>query len=242
MSQETDGRESTAVPFDPVRRAIANRVTVSCAIPTFTATAAADVEDLFALRTQLNQPLSRTGQKLSVNDFVVRAVALALRRHPQVNASYSAERRGETLLHGRVHIGLAIAAPAGLMVPVLRDTDRSSPAQISSQTRGLVDRAGKRQLEMADMADGTFTISNLGMHGVEHFTALVIPPQGAILAVGAATPHLRLTEDGIVARRRMQYTLTADHRIIDGALAAQFLATVTHLLENPAELTAEDHA
>ncbi|SCL25380.1 dihydrolipoamide acetyltransferase family protein [Micromonospora inyonensis] len=234
-----DGREPTTVPFDPVRQAIARRLTESATtIPTFTVTASADLEDLLALRAQLNTALHGAGRKVTVNDLMVRAVALALREHPGVNASYSPEGRGQTLLHGRVNIGIAVTSPAGLMVPVIRDADRTSVTAISAQTRTLADKAANRTLNTADMADGTFTISNLGMYGVEHFTAIINPPQGAILAVGAATPEPTLSGTMLEARHRMRYTLTADHRIIDGALAAQFLATLTDLLEHPLRIVA----
>ncbi|XTZ17960.1 dihydrolipoamide acetyltransferase family protein [Micromonospora echinospora] len=234
-----DGREPVTVPFDPVRQAIARRLTESATtIPTFTVTASADLEDLLALRAQLNTALHGVGRKVTVNDLMVRAVALALREHPGVNASYSPEGRGRTLLHGRVNIGIAVASPAGLVVPVIRDADRTSVTAISAQTRALADKAANRTLNTADMADGTFTISNLGMYGVEHFTAIINPPQGAILAVGAATPGPTLSGETLEARHRMRYTLTADHRIIDGALAAQFLATLTDLLEHPLRIVA----
>ncbi|GAB1817110.1 dihydrolipoamide acetyltransferase family protein [Herbidospora sp. RD11066] len=220
----SDPREPEKVPFDPIRQAIATRLTQSATtIPTFTATASADVADLLALRSQINQAL--TEAKVSVNDLLVRAVALALRAHPEVNASYSPEGRGHTLIHRRIHVGVAVASPAGLVVPVIRDADRATLTAISATTRDLVAKAEGRTLTTADMSDGTFTISNLGMYGVEHFTAIINPPQGAILAVGAA-------------RDRMRYTITADHRIIDGALAARFLATLTDLLEHPLRIVA----
>ncbi|MEU8262955.1 dihydrolipoamide acetyltransferase family protein [Micromonospora sp. NPDC048999] len=234
-----DGRETTTVPFDPVRQAIATRLTKSATtIPTFTVTASADLEGLLALRVQLNTALRDAGRKVTVNDLMVRAVALALRERPGVNASYSPEGRGQTLLHGRVNIGIAVASPAGLIVPVIRDADRMSVTAISAQTRALADKAANRTLNTVDMADGTFTISNLGMYGVEHFTAIINPPQGAILAVGAATPEPTLSGETLEVRRRMRYTLTADHRIIDGALAAQFLAALTDLLEHPLRIVA----
>lgn len=218
-----DAREPRAVPFDSIRQAVAARLTVSATTtPTFTATASADVTDLLALRTQINHAHAGTGTKISVNDLLVRAVALALRAHPGVNASYSPEGTGQTLIHQRVHVGVAVASPAGLVVPVIRDADRVPVTTISAVSRELVTKAKNRALTTSDMSDGTFTISNLGMYGIEHFTAIINPPQGAILAVGAAREGTRT-----------RYTITADHRVIDGALAAQFLATLTDLLEHP---------
>lgn len=234
-----DAREPKAVPFDAIRHAVASRLTESgTTIPTFTATASADVSALLALRTQINTATIDTKVKVSVNDLLVRAVALSLRAHPQVNASYSAEGRGQSLLHGRVHIGIAVASPAGLVVPVVHDADRTAVSVISTITKELVNKASERSLSPEDMAHGTFTISNLGMYGLEHFTAIINPPQGAILAVGAARDELTLVNGEAVAVKRMRYTLTADHRIIDGALAAQFLATLTELIEHPFRIIA----
>lgn len=235
----SDGRESTAVPFDAVRQAIATRLTESATtIPTFTVTASAEAGALMALRAQLNQSLEGTGAKISVNDLIVRAVAVALREHPGVNASYSPEGRGQTLLHRRINVGVAVAAPAGLMVPVVHDADQASVSAISARTKTLVAKANDRTLTTTEMADGTFTVSNLGMFGVEHFTAIINPPQAAILAVGAASSEVALVDGNVVERKKIRYTLTADHRIIDGALAAQFLATLTQLIQNPFRIVA----
>ncbi|GAA2346463.1 dihydrolipoamide acetyltransferase family protein [Dactylosporangium salmoneum] len=231
---DPDGRESQPVPFDAIRQSIAARLTESgTTIPTFTATASADVDELLALRARINQTHAGDRAKVSVNDLLVRAVALALRAHPGVNASYSPDARGQTLLHRRVHVGIAVASPAGLVVPVIRDADRAAVTAIATTTRELVAKAADRKLTAPEMSGGTFTISNLGMYGVEHFTAIINPPQGAILAIGAARDELTLIDEKVVARKRLRYTLTADHRIIDGALAAQFLSTLTGLLESP---------
>ncbi|MDQ0867500.1 dihydrolipoamide acetyltransferase family protein [Arthrobacter globiformis] len=235
----TDTREPRPVPFDAIRQALAARLTESSTtIPAFTATTSADVAELLSLRARINQAYAETGVKVSVNDLLVRAVALALRVHPGVNASYAADGRGQTLLHGRVHIGVAVASPAGLVVPVIRDADKAALSAISTTARDLVAKATGRKLTALEMSDGTFTISNLGMYGIEHFTAIINPPQGAILAVGAARDEFTLVDGNVVGRKRLRYTLTADHRIIDGALAAQFLATLTELLENPLRIVA----
>jgi len=234
-----DAREPEVVAFDGIRHAVASRLAESgTMIPTFTATASADVGAMLALRAQINAAHAGSDVKVSVNDLLVRAVALALRAHPGVNASYSDEGRGQTLLHGRIHVGIAVASSAGLVVPVVRDADRAAVSVIAAITRDLAGKASERRLSAADMADGTFTISNLGMYGIEHFTAIINPPQGAILAVGAARDDLTLVEGGVVAAKRIRYTLTADHRIIDGALAAQFLATLTEMIEHPLRIIA----
>lgn len=234
-----DARETRAVPFDAIRQQIAARLTESATtIPTFTATASAGIDELLALRTRINAAHADAGIRLSVNDLLVRAVALALRAHPEVNASYSPEGRGRTLVHGRVHIGVAVASPAGLVVPVIRDADRLAASAISAIASELVAKAADRALSPADMSDGTFTVSNLGMFGIEHFTAIINPPQGAILAVGAAVPEVAIVDGEVVERTRLRCTLTADHRIIDGALAARFLRTLTALLEDPLRIVA----
>lgn len=229
-----DPREPVAVPFDAVRQAIASRLTTNATtVPSFTATASADVGDLLSLRAQINDAGAEAGAKVSVNDLIVRAAALALRQHPEINASYSPEGRGQTLLHSRIHVGIAVASPAGLVVPVLRDADRAAVSTVATMTRELIAKAADRTLTTAEMSDGTFTISNLGMFGIEHFTAIINPPQGAILAVGGIRDELALIDGDVSTRRRMRVTLTADHRIVDGAAAARFLSTLVTLLEHP---------
>lgn len=229
-----DPRAPEIVPFDAIRQAVAARLTVSATtIPSFTATASADIGELLGLRGQINDANADAGTRVSVNDLLVRAVALALRAHPDVNASYAAEGRGQTLRHTRIHVGVAVASPAGLVVPVVRDADRATVTGIASTTRALIAKAADRSLTADDMGAGTFTISNLGMYGIEHFTAIINPPQGAILAVGAPRDELALIDGELTSRKVLRLTLTADHRIIDGALAAQFLGTLRGLLENP---------
>jgi pyruvate dehydrogenase E2 component (dihydrolipoamide acetyltransferase) len=235
-----DARQSTAVPFDRTRQVISRRLTESAAsVPHFTVTSAAVVDDLLTLRAELNARLDAAGRaRISVNDLVVRACAIALTAFPGVNASYSPEGSGTTLQHGRVNIGIAVASDAGLVVPVIADADRKPASQIAAESRHLADRAKERALTADDMTGGTFTISNLGMFGVEQFTAIINPPEGAILAVGSAMAEPVVIDGAVEVRRRMRYTLSADHRIIDGALAAQFLAMLTDLLEHPLDIIA----
>ncbi|SDE08503.1 dihydrolipoamide acetyltransferase family protein [Auraticoccus monumenti] len=228
-----DERAPRRTPFDPVRRAVASRLTESATIPTFTVTVSADVGALLGLRQQVNAAQADGGIKVSVNDLVVRAVATALRAHPGLNASYDPAGGGATLMHDRVHIGMAVASPAGLVVPVIRDADRASVTTIAHAARDLVTRATERRLTAGDMSGGTFTVSNLGMFGVDHFTAIINPPQGAILAVGGVHEELVLVDGEPGSRQTMSVTLTSDHRIIDGAAAARFLATLVQLLESP---------
>ncbi|MFC7625289.1 dihydrolipoamide acetyltransferase family protein [Microlunatus sp. GCM10028923] len=234
-----DGRITRAVPMSPVRQAIATRLTeAATTIPQFTVDGTADVEELLGLRATINAEFAATDRPgVTVTDLIVRACGVALRTHPELNASYAADGRGQTLFHDKINIGLAVASPNGLVVPVIRDADRLSLAAVSGQARRLVAAAGDRSLTPADLADGTFTVSNLGMFGVERFTAIINPPEGAILAVGSARPEPAVVDGAVVVRRRLHVTLTADHRIIDGADAARFLGTLTRLLEHPLLIT-----
>jgi pyruvate dehydrogenase E2 component (dihydrolipoamide acetyltransferase) len=230
-----DVRDSRAVPVSQVRRVIARRLSASAReIPHFYVTAAADAEELVRLRADLNAKLTAAGRpKVSVNDLLIRAVALALRQHPDVNVSYVDDESTTMLVHDRVNIGVAVAAESGLIVPVIRDADTKTVTQLGAEAKELVRLAGERKLTPAQASGGTFTISNLGMYGVEDFTAIINPPEAAILAVGATTREPVVVGDEIVPRCRLRYTLSSDHRVIDGALAAQFLKTLTSLIESP---------
>lgn len=231
--------DSTTVPFDPIRQIIASRLTASAtSIPSFTVTSSADVTEMLELRQTINLALSTRGTKLSVNDVIVRAVALALRKLPGINASFSAQGSGATVLHSNVHIGVAMASEAGLVVPVIRHADTLSVSAIAAASKQFAQHATDRTLAPGDMQGGTFTVSNLGMFGVDQFDAIIHAPQGAILAVGSAREELKLCDGVPVARQRLSVTLTSDHRIIDGALAAQFLQELTRLLESPLEVIA----
>jgi pyruvate dehydrogenase E2 component (dihydrolipoamide acetyltransferase) len=230
-----DVRASRAVPISQIRRVIARRLSASASeIPHFYVTAAADAEDLVNLRATLNAQLTAAGRpKISVNDLLIRAAALALREHPEVNASYAGDGSPTMLIHDRVHIGVAVAADSGLIVPVIQDADTKTVTQLGTEARQLVKLAAERRLTPAQTSGGTFTISNLGMYGVEEFTAIINPPEAAILAVGATIREPSVVGDEIVPRHKLRYTLSSDHRVIDGALAAQFLRTLTGLIEHP---------
>lgn len=222
------------IPFDRIRQAIATRLTESgTRVPTFNVTASANTGELLELRARINSDRAAGAPKVSLNDLLIRASAIALRAHPLVNASYTDAGQGATIKHGHVNVGFAVASPMGLVVPVVRDADHATVTTIAAVTRDRIDKASDRKLTAAEMSGGTFTVSNLGMYGVEHFTAIINPPEGAILAVGAGYEELVLVEGEVQPQHRLRYTLTADHRIIDGALAAQFLATFTEMLEHP---------
>ncbi|HEX8007779.1 MAG TPA: dihydrolipoamide acetyltransferase family protein [Trebonia sp.] len=233
---ETDDvRGSRSVPISNVRQVIARRLSASAReIPHFYVTAVADAEALMDLRATLNAQLTEAGRgKVSVNDLLIRACALALREHPDVNVSYAGDTSATMLVHDRVNIGVAVAAESGLIVPVIRDADTKTVTQIGTEAKKLVALANERKLTPVQVAGGTFTISNLGMFGVEHFTAIINPPESAILAVGATTREPAAVGDAIALRYRLRYTLSVDHRVIDGALAARFLGTLTKLIETP---------
>lgn len=220
------------VPLTTLQRVAAKRLTESKQnAPHFYLTAAVDVTDLLGFRKTVNDSLQAGGgPKVSVNDFIVRAVASALRSNPGVNVSFG----GDTLLrHRGVHIGVAVAVDAGLVVPVVRDADRKTVSQIATETKEMAGRARIGKLRADEMSGGTFTISNLGMYGIEQFAAVINPPEAAILAVGAAADELRLIDGEVAARKILRLTLSADHRAIDGATGAIFLRDLTALLENP---------
>ncbi len=220
------------IPLSTIQRVSATRLTESKQqAPHIYLTSAIDVTELLTFRTRINETLAGAGAgKVSVNDLLVKAVATALRANPAVNVSFA----GDTLRrHHGIHLGVAVATPAGLLVPVIRDADRKTVSAIAAETRDKAERARDRKLRAEEMTGGTFTLSNLGMYGIEHFTAVINPPEAAILAIGAATDELRLDGDEVVSRKVLRVTMSADHRAIDGAVAAQFLAQLKELVEHP---------
>ncbi len=233
-------RGSEAVPVTSTRRVIARRMSESArTVPHFYATAVADAGPLVRMRRELNGQLAAVGRpKVSFNDLVVKASALALREHPGVNSSYVDDTATTMLVHRRINIGVAVASAHGLVVPVITDADQRTVTDIGAETHRLMSRAEERRLSVEDMSGGTFTISNLGMFGVEQFTAIINPPEAAILAVGTTTTEPVVVDGTVEAGYRLRYTLSSDHRVIDGALAAQFLRTLTTYLENPWTLVA----
>ena len=217
------------VPFDRIRKVVAQRLTAAKQdIPHFYLRMSANVEELLAMRKTANLIL---GCKASVNDWLVKAVATALVRHPDVNVQVHGQE-----LHQFPHadISIAVASPKGLVTPVIRQADRMRIDQIAAETRRLIDKAQGKGLSMEDMEGGSFSLSNLGMFGIENFDAIINPPQGAILAVGGAMRQPVETEDGGIAfETRISFTMSVDHRAIDGAQGAQFLQTLKSLIEKP---------
>jgi len=223
--------EMKEIPLTAMRRTIAKRLAESTGpIPHFYLTAEYDVTNLLSLREQLNEI---EGIKTSVNDFIVRAAALALRHHPNVNASWGDEAITQ---HGEIHIGIAVSTPEGLITPVVRNADGKSIADISSEVRTLADKAKNRKLTPNDYQGSTFTISNLGAWGIDEFTAIINPPNVAILAIGAASAQPVVIDRQIVIRDRMKVTMSCDHRVVDGALGAEYLRTLRSYIEQPVRL------
>ncbi|POH71656.1 dihydrolipoamide acetyltransferase family protein [Arthrobacter glacialis] len=228
-------RGSVIAPFTSVRKVISSRLSESSrTIPHFSLTSVADVEELVQLREEINAQRQAMGRsKISMNDFIVRASALALLEHPGINASYSPENGGQKLLHGRINIGVAMAVEAGLVVPVLVDAAHKPASQLGTETKALTAAAQERKLSPAQLSGGTFTVSNLGMYGVESFSAIINAPEGAILAAGRSGLEVVVRDGEIMARHQLRLTLSADHRIIDGADGAAFLQTLVALLGQP---------
>ncbi len=216
-------------PFDKVRKIVARRLTeAKQQIPHFYLRVSARTDELAALRKTANLVL---GIKASLNDYLVKAVAVALARHPDVNVQVHGDA-----VHSFAHadVAIAVASPKGLVTPVVRQADRMHIAQIAATTRALIDKAQAGRLAFEDLEGGTFSVSNLGMFGIEQFDAIINPPQGAILAVGAVSRQAAECDDGAIAfESRIGLTLSVDHRAIDGAAGAQFLQTLKGLIEAP---------
>ncbi len=225
--------ETTVVELTRTQQAIARRMAESKAtIPDFSLRADVDMEACVALRAELKR-LSPE-QAPTYNDMVVKACALALREHPHANGSY---RDGKLQLHSRVNVGVAVATDDALIVPTVFDADAKALGEIARETRALAERVRAGTITPPELGGGTFTVSNLGMYGVASFVAIINPPQAAILSVGSLAPRAVAHEGQIIARHTMSVTLACDHRILYGADAAQFLARVRELLQEPAALT-----
>ncbi len=220
--------ETKDVPLSPIRKTIAKRMTESkTTVPHFYVTVEIDMANAISFRDQLN---SASQTKISFTDILVKAAALTLMRHPNVNATYLGESMRQ---YGDAHVAVAVAMDDGLVTPVLRNCERKGIYQLNTELRDLVERARNRRLKPEEYSGATFTISNLGMFGVEDFVAIVNPPEGSILAVGAIIEKPVVKEGQIVIGNTMKVTLSSDHRIIDGAVAARFLQDLKRLMENP---------
>ena len=233
LSPEIGRGEVTVVPLEGMRRTIAERMTASYqTIPHITFTVRVDMSAFEKARARLNARAEATGQpRVSATALIVKAVAWVLKRHPWLNSTL---RSDEIHLLPEINVGVAVALEEGLIVPVVRQADRKGVAEIAAEVNDLAARAREGRLTPPDVAGGTFTVSNLGPFGIEQFTAIINPPQAAILAIGATRPEPVADEGGqIVARPVMRMTLSADHRIVDGAIVARFLADLREALEAP---------
>jgi pyruvate dehydrogenase E2 component (dihydrolipoamide acetyltransferase) len=219
------------VRITQMRKTIARRLAESkFTSPHFYETIDIDMKHAVAAREQLN---AISDVKLSYNDLVVKACAVALRRHPKINSSWL----GEVIrINGGVHVAVAVAVEDGLLTPVIRNADQKGLRQISLETKDLATRARDKKLQPEEWEGSTFTISNLGMYGIEEFTAIINPPNAAILAVGSIRDVPVVENNQVVPGKRMKVTLSSDHRVVDGASAAEFLSTLRHLLENPSSM------
>jgi pyruvate dehydrogenase E2 component (dihydrolipoamide acetyltransferase) len=222
--------EIEEIELTSTRKTIARRLTEAWQAPVFQLQVSADMTNVLAVREALVERLREGETKPTVNDLFTKLVARALVRHTAVNAHFLGDR---IVRFPSAHVGIAVAAPAGLIVPVIRDADRRTITEIAAARADLVGRAREGKLRREDLEDGTFTISNLGMFGIDRFTAVLNPPQAAILAVGQVAEQPVVEDGQLVARPVAHLTLTCDHRAIDGADGAEFLQTLKELLQLP---------
>lgn len=224
----------TDVPLTQIRKTIAKRLAQSIGpVPTFYLTTEVDMDRAWEAREDLNAAAKReTGDavKISFNDIVMKATAAALRAHPACNAWWQDDR---IRYWNEVHLSVAVAVDDGLITPVVRNADRKSLRDISAEVKEMAGRARERRLKPEEYTGGTFSVSNLGMFDIEHFTAIINPPEAGILAVGSIVEQAVVRQGAVVPGRRMRMTMSCDHRVIDGATGAAFLRTLKGMLENP---------
>ena len=238
VASPPSGDAFTDEPLNRMRQAIARGMGIAKpGIPHIYLTVEAEMDEALALRQQINELSSADPRaKLSVNDLVIKASALALRTWPAVNAWFLDEAPARIRTWHQVNIGVAVSVDGGLIVPVIRDVPGKSLGQIARETKDVYDRVRSGKPAANDLQGATFTVSNLGAYGTEEFAAVIASPQAAILAVGAALPRAVVHDGQIVVRTTMRITLSADHRVVDGAYAAQFLKELKRLLEHPISL------
>jgi pyruvate dehydrogenase E2 component (dihydrolipoamide acetyltransferase) len=218
------------VPHSPMRQVIARRLSAAKqSIPHFYLTTHCQIDDLLHLKADLQNRV-KGELKLSINDFLIRAAALALRTVPEANASWT---DGVTRHYKRVDIAIAVATETGLITPVIRDAGRKGIGEIAFEVRDLASRARSSRLRPEEYQGGTFTLSNLGMYDVDEICAIINPPQAGILAIGKAEPRPVARDGSVVVATMMTCTLSADHRVLDGAVGARFLSTFKSLVERP---------
>jgi len=222
------------VPHTAVRKVIARRMLESKqTVPHFYLTVDLEIDALLAARQAINDVARKMGAKVSVNDMVIKACAKALRDHPECNASWTED---EMIQYGAVDISVAVATDRGLITPIVRNADMKGVAQISIEMKDLAGRAKEGKLKLNEFQGGSFTISNLGMFGIQNFSAIINPPQAMILAVGVGEERVVARKGQMVIRNMMSCTLAVDHRVVDGAMGAQFLQTLRSYVEQPAAM------
>ena len=218
-------------PTSKIRHVIASRLAESIGpIPTFYLTVEIEMDNALAVRKQINATLDEE-DKISVNDIIIKAAAMALLKHPWVNASYQDKN---VRFYEQADIGVAVAVEEGLITPVVRGANMKGLAEISAEVKDLAEKAKSRKLQPEQYTGATFSISNLGMMGIKEFTAIINPPEAAIIAIGGANPTPVVRDGQIVVRSMMGVTMSCDHRVVDGATGARFLQTFKQMLETPA--------
>ena len=228
------GEAYVDLPNSQMRKTIAKRLVESLApVPHFFLRIKVDMSRTVAARKRVNELLESQGDKVSINDFILKATGNALARHPEVNAEWMGDviRR-----HHRVHLGVAVAVEDGLITPVLRDANLKGLAQISREIRELAGRGREKRLQPEEYTGSTFSVSNLGMFGIQEFTGIINPPEAGILAVGGIEESPVVEGGEVVVRPIMTVTMSCDHRVIDGATGARFLQTLKEMLEEPAAI------
>jgi pyruvate dehydrogenase E2 component (dihydrolipoamide acetyltransferase) len=219
------------IPLDGMRKTVARRLTDSFRdVPHFPLNIDLEIDALLAARAKINAMLEKSGAKVSVNDMVIKAAAIALKQVPEANASYTSEG---IAMHHHADIAMAVAVPGGLITPIIRSAETKGLAQIASETKDLAERARTKKLKPEEFQGGTFSISNLGMFGIKSFASIIHEPQGAILSVGVGEKRPVVRGDELAIATVMSLTLTCDHRVVDGATGARFLAALKPLIEDP---------
>ena len=232
-----NGEESYTIPHSNMRKVIAKRLSESKqTVPHFYVALEASVENLNKARVEINKYLEQFGEKVSVNDIIIKSCANALKIHPSVNASWS---ENGMIVYNNVDISIAVGIQDGLITPIIKNADSKALRVISNEAKDLIKRARENKLSLEEFQGGGFSISNLGMYGVSHFNAIINPPQSAIIAIGGVKSIAKICKKSgeVYEEETMTITLSCDHRVIDGVLAAEFLNTVKAFIENPTLLT-----
>nr|WP_316628394.1 pyruvate dehydrogenase complex dihydrolipoamide acetyltransferase [uncultured Brevundimonas sp.] len=224
------------IPLDGMKKAVARRMVDSIQnVPHFPLFIDVEIDQLMAVRAKVNKMLEPQGIKVSVNDFVIKAAALALKAVPEANASYTPEG---IAMHHNADVSMAVAIDGGLITPIIKKAETKGLAQIATESKDLAKRARERKLKPEEFQGGTFSVSNLGMFGIKQFTSIINEPQGCIMSVGAGEQRAVVKDGQIVAATVMTVTLTCDHRVVDGATGARFLQAFKPLIEDPVAMLA----